>query len=236
MTALSHNFLHMPSVFSSQNLVVGGGRVILSGCKVVGPTPIMEHEASVEQGSLDANSPAEEGIEPSVLALNDLIHVASDGETLLNPYGWRQPAYSHDDDDQASVNSFEDDRPILPVADVHGGPLHFPDDDKQRHYGKERQQSGTSSRSVLGSSLESIKLSYSAMLLGFSVLCVTAMILDKKTTATSKYHIPPMVACLIFWFSIIWLGVMEGGQSALVGLQSIHPKPRLTLERACALG
>ena len=48
-----------------------------------------------------------------------------------------------------------------------------------------------------------------------------ASILTKQSTAIN-YNIPPVGAFCLFWFLILWLGVMEGGQGCLVGLQPIE--------------
>eukprot|EP00977_Amphora_coffeiformis_P003344 scaffold620_cov169-Amphora_coffeaeformis.AAC.14 len=77
--------------------------------------------------------------------------------------------------------------------------------------------------SVMGSGLESIKYLYSIALLVFSIVVVMATIFSGQSTATSADDglVPRWVACLVFWFLIIWLATMEGGQAALVGLQPI---------------
>eukprot|EP01083_Nonionella_stella_P243538 848518_1 len=42
-----------------------------------------------------------------------------------------------------------------------------------------------------------------------------------QTTGTAIRGVPPGIACAIFWCSILWLAMMEGGQGALVGLQPL---------------
>jgi len=64
-----------------------------------------------------------------------------------------------------------------------------------------------------------IKFLYSSALLVFAIVLVMAAIFTKQTTATAEMNVPAVVAFLVFWFLIVWLGVMEGGQGALVGLQ-----------------
>jgi Silicon transporter len=66
-----------------------------------------------------------------------------------------------------------------------------------------------------------IKYSYSILLLAFAVLLVMSAIFTKQTKATGESGIPTIVAFLVFWFLLSWLGMMEGGQGALVGLQPI---------------
>jgi len=60
------------------------------------------------------------------------------------------------------------------------------------------------------------------VLLGFSVAVVMATLFNKDNRAyTAPYNIPPGGAFVHFWFLIIWLAMMEGGQGALVGLQPV---------------
>jgi hypothetical protein len=62
-----------------------------------------------------------------------------------------------------------------------------------------------------------LKFMYSIALLGFSVVMLLAGIFGRKTTGV----VPPIASFLIICFLIPWLGMMEGGQGALVGLQPI---------------
>jgi len=48
-----------------------------------------------------------------------------------------------------------------------------------------------------------------------------AVIFAKNTTVAKEIH--PVFAFFLFWFFIIWLAMMEGGQGALVGLQVVDP-------------
>ena len=64
-----------------------------------------------------------------------------------------------------------------------------------------------------------IKYVYSLALLIFSVVVVMAAIFTKQTKIASNAH--PVVAFFIYWFLIMWLGMIEGGQGALVGLQPV---------------
>jgi hypothetical protein len=80
----------------------------------------------------------------------------------------------------------------------------------------QERRSGT-----FGTGIKYFKYSYSFSLLLFSVVIVMASLFQQQTTATANMGFPPVAAFLIFWFLICWLGVMEGGQGALVGLQMI---------------
>jgi len=66
-----------------------------------------------------------------------------------------------------------------------------------------------------------LKFSYSTILLVACVVVVHAAVFTEQTIATRDLNIHPAVAFFIFWFLIVWLAMMEGGQGALVGLQSI---------------
>jgi len=64
-----------------------------------------------------------------------------------------------------------------------------------------------------------VKYVYSMALLVFSVTIVMACIFSRQTKLSSTA--PPIVPFLLFWFLLLWLGMIEGGQGALVGLQPI---------------
>jgi hypothetical protein len=85
----------------------------------------------------------------------------------------------------------------------------------------QERRSGT-----FGTGIKYFKYMYSFSLLIFSVVIVMAAIFQQKTTATANMGVPPVAASMIFWFLICCLGVMEGGQGALVGLQMIDKAVR----------
>jgi Silicon transporter len=64
-----------------------------------------------------------------------------------------------------------------------------------------------------------IKYLYSTVLLVFSVVVVMSAIFDKQTKVASE--VSPYLAFVMIWFLLIWLGMMEGGQGCLVGLQPV---------------
>jgi len=67
-----------------------------------------------------------------------------------------------------------------------------------------------------------IKTTLSMILILFSVIIISAAIVTKQTVATSsKYNVSPILALFIFWFSLCWLAIMEGGLNCIVGLQPI---------------
>ena len=74
---------------------------------------------------------------------------------------------------------------------------------------------------MIGAGIESLKYIYSFSLLVFAVIVVMASIFQKQTVGTAVRGVPPGAAFVIFWFLIVWLAMMEGGQGALVGLQPI---------------
>jgi len=49
-----------------------------------------------------------------------------------------------------------------------------------------------------------------------------AAIFTEQTVATDEYNMHPALAFFVFWFLIVWLAMMEGGQGALVGLQPVN--------------
>jgi hypothetical protein len=80
--------------------------------------------------------------------------------------------------------------------------------------------------------ITSLRFTYSFGLLVFSVIIVMAAMFTDQTSATGDRGLHPILAFVVFWFLIIWLAFMEGGQGCLVGLQPIdkakyadsHPK------------
>ena len=64
-----------------------------------------------------------------------------------------------------------------------------------------------------------VKYVYSLGLLIFSVVMVMAAIFSEQTKIASNFH--SIAAFFIFWFLIVWLACIEGGQGALVGLQRV---------------
>jgi len=133
----------------------------------------------------------------------------------VNPF----TAHVPDDDEEASVGDDDMDN-TLPIADEHGNPMHYPDEGKGKSL-ESGEKKKEASRSVIGAGIESFKYLYSCGLLIFSVAVVMAAIFTKQTGGTADRGIPPVVAFFLFWFLIIWLAMMEGGQGALVGLQPI---------------
>jgi len=64
-----------------------------------------------------------------------------------------------------------------------------------------------------------VKYVYSTGLLIFSIVLVMACIFSRQTKFSTSA--PPVVAFLLFWFLLIWLAMIEGGQGCLVGLQPV---------------
>lgn len=56
----------------------------------------------------------------------------------------------------------------------------------------------------------------------FCVVVVSTAICTKQTVATGEYNVHPIVALFIFWGTLSWLAILEGGLNAMVGLQPIN--------------
>mmetsp|Transcript_11432 Transcript_11432/g.32915 ORF Transcript_11432/g.32915 Transcript_11432/m.32915 type:complete len:590 (-) Transcript_11432:230-1999(-) len=102
----------------------------------------------------------------------------------------------------------------------------------------DRSQHSTASKqnsSCLRSILSAIKMVASMVLILFSVVVISAAIITKQTVATGENNVHPLLALAIFWLSLFWLAIMEGGLNCMVGLQPIpkhlykksHPKTHL---------
>jgi hypothetical protein len=126
----------------------------------------------------------------------------------VNPYTSHQKG----DDDDASVGAESDDErnAILPVADGHGQPAHYPGQEDHHHKaGKKLDDDAKKEapRSVMAAGLESFKYLYSMGLLIFSVFLVMAAIFAEQTKATSDMGLHPAIAFFVFWFLILWLAI-----------------------------
>eukprot|EP00592_Proboscia_alata_P000945 CAMPEP_0194374170 /NCGR_PEP_ID=MMETSP0174-20130528/22546_1 /TAXON_ID=216777 /ORGANISM="Proboscia alata, Strain PI-D3" /LENGTH=1500 /DNA_ID=CAMNT_0039153563 /DNA_START=236 /DNA_END=4738 /DNA_ORIENTATION=+ len=68
-----------------------------------------------------------------------------------------------------------------------------------------------------------LKYFSSLSLLVFCIIMLTEAIFteQKNGALSSSYNIPPAVTFCLFWFLLIWLSVMEGGQGCLIGLRPI---------------
>ena len=146
------------------------------------------------------------------------------GTAPVNPYS----AHQHEDEDAASVgdDSMEElhEHKVMAVDDGTGKPAHYPGEDANEPHGNklDAEEKVKAPHSVIGSGLESLKYMYSLVLLVFAVCVVMASMFTEQTNGTADMGLPPIVAFIIFWFLICWLGMMEGGQGALVGLQPIE--------------
>eukprot|EP00531_Pseudo-nitzschia_arenysensis_P001561 CAMPEP_0116117930 /NCGR_PEP_ID=MMETSP0329-20121206/1836_1 /TAXON_ID=697910 /ORGANISM="Pseudo-nitzschia arenysensis, Strain B593" /LENGTH=558 /DNA_ID=CAMNT_0003611529 /DNA_START=98 /DNA_END=1774 /DNA_ORIENTATION=+ len=83
--------------------------------------------------------------------------------------------------------------------------------------------------------LSMIKVSLSMILILFSLVVISTAIITKQTVATGENNVHPILALCVFYFSLFWLAIMEGGLNCMVGLQPIskelykksHPKTYL---------
>jgi hypothetical protein len=65
-----------------------------------------------------------------------------------------------------------------------------------------------------------IKYLYSLALLVFCVTLAMTAIFTKQTNVAK--NVSPVLAIFLFWGLLVWLGMMEGGQGCLVGLQPVE--------------
>jgi len=88
--------------------------------------------------------------------------------------------------------------------------------------GAASSSSASSSSAKVNAMVNHIKRLLSMILIVFSVVVVSAAILTKQTTATTgESGVHPMIALCTFWFSLLWLALMEGGLNCMVGLQPV---------------
>jgi hypothetical protein len=85
---------------------------------------------------------------------------------------------------------------------------------------KEEQASvETTSPQASSSWMQKAQYAVSLTLLGLTIALCTAGILAKQTPVAEAAC--PTVALVLMWFLIFWLGILEGGQGSLVGLQPV---------------
>mmetsp|Transcript_5005 Transcript_5005/g.7509 ORF Transcript_5005/g.7509 Transcript_5005/m.7509 type:complete len:539 (-) Transcript_5005:137-1753(-) len=73
---------------------------------------------------------------------------------------------------------------------------------------------------VTFSTFDYVKMAYSVVLVIFSIVIVTALQIEGKTSVAEKAH--PIVAILVMWAGILWMSMVEGGQCSMVGLPPIN--------------
>ena len=121
-------------------------------------------------------------------------------------------------------------RKILPQSDFHGKLAQYPGSDRMLVVVPDEKppsdktftvETPVPKKSTCQIVLDVFKSLYSCGLLVFSITIVMAAIFTKQTTATEENNVHPALAFFGFWFLIAWLGMMEGGQGALVGLQPV---------------
>ena len=69
--------------------------------------------------------------------------------------------------------------------------------------------------------LDVFKYTYATCLLIFSVVIVMALVFTRQTSLSQDSH--PAVAFIVCWITLLWLGMIEGGQCSLVGLPPVNP-------------
>lgn len=75
---------------------------------------------------------------------------------------------------------------------------------------------------ILYTVIEAFKYIFSFLILAFCIVMVMGCIFTRQSTA-ANYNIHPLGAFFLFWFLIIWLAMIEGGQGCVVGLQPVDP-------------
>jgi len=140
-----------------------------------------------------------------------------DTELLQSPnYESEEDVHHHHYTNHARSDSLHDLDIHFPIANIQGQPAHYPESPEE---GKQEQDTEAKNKkcSLFFTTIDILKYTLSLLLLVFSVVMVMAAIFQKQTTT----NIPPAAACVVFWFLLVWLATMEGGQGALVGLQPI---------------
>ena len=73
---------------------------------------------------------------------------------------------------------------------------------------------------VTFSTFDYVKMAYSVGLVIFSIVIVTALQIEGKTSVAERAH--PGVAIAVMWLGILWMSMVEGGQCSMVGLPPIN--------------
>ena len=72
---------------------------------------------------------------------------------------------------------------------------------------------------VTFSTFDYVKMAYSVALVIFSIVIVTALMFERKTSISQQAS--PIVAFVVMWVGILWMSMVEGGQCSMVGLPPI---------------
>jgi len=141
----------------------------------------------------------------------------------------REGAVIPDAEEDAAVR--EDLRESAVISDAEegrGNQEHYPKRERSQQFVLDalptaaEENKDAVPHSVIGTCIERLKYVYSMGLLIFSITIVMAAIFTEQTVATDEYNMHPALAFFVFWFLIVWLAMMEGGQGALVGLQPVN--------------
>ncbi len=86
--------------------------------------------------------------------------------------------------------------------------------------------------------LDYVKMGCSMFFLIFSIVIVTALMLDENTRISQNVH--PAVALVLMWAGIAWMSMVEGGQCSMVGLspvcRDLYRESHPTTYKICSLG
>ncbi len=148
-------------------------------------------------------------------------------EPHSNPYPFPHLATATYDTDD-SLNEDEADNDVEDTKPLHNEYYTNDQDDLER--GRSQNNNASKEKSIsmprikrppLSILVDTIKYVYSFILLGFCIAMVMGCIFTRQSTAVN-YNIHPVGAFFLFWFLVLWLAMIEGGQGCIVGLHPIN--------------
>jgi hypothetical protein len=148
-------------------------------------------------------------------------------EPHSNPYPFPHLATATYDTDDASLNEDEGEGEVEDSKPLHDCYTNGQDDlekgrTQNNNCSKEKSiKTPKAKRSPLSILVDTIKYVYSFILLSFSIAMVMGCIFTRQSTAVT-YNIHPVGAFFLFWFLVVWLAMIEGGQGCIVGLHPIN--------------
>ena len=93
--------------------------------------------------------------------------------------------------------------------------------DSGADFRKNATSDSTTPMTGFGNALFWFKHIYSAALLIFCIVVVSAAIFTKQTVATGEQGLHPVAAFVIFWILLLYLAQLEGGLNIMVGLKPV---------------
>ena len=121
-------------------------------------------------------------------------------------------------EEDAKEVSTNNDKTSPATEELPEQPLNVPTRQQQQEQQRQREEP----RSLCTKVVTCLQYTSSLLMLLFSIVLVVASIVTKQTAVAESTH--PIVALVLLVGLLLWLGVLEGGQGCIVGLQPRDPQ------------